>query len=812
MSLHARPPEFRMSLPPRLAALAIFALAVPASAADWVHWRGPEGTGQSRETGLPGDFDPAQKAAGNVVWQAPFGGRSTPLVMGGRVYILQGTGTGLGEAEQVVCVEEATGKPLWTYRVNVFHTDIVSTRVGWPPLTADPATGNVFVQTTAGLFLCLDKAGKVVWQKSLTEEYGRASGYGGRLPAPIFDEATGLVIAPMVSSSWGDFARGANRFVAFDGKTGEVAWWNDTMNPSKETYCSHPVIAVIGGQRLLLSGGSDGYLHAIKARTGEKAWSYQFSSGAINGSPVVDGNLIYCGHGDENPEGAPYGRIICVDGSQVDPKTKRPKLVWDTHKRAYKANKGRPLSSRFGLASVALADGRLYAPDDTGDLYAFNAKTGEMLWKYHYATEVRGSPLVADGKLYIFDVKSKLVILTLDGDKKPDELNTFEYQFREPRGVYSETNGTPIAVNGRVYFVSAASLWCLGKAEGDASKPDARPHRPAPTEPAKVAYKQSPPETPLDPGAAPAGVRLFPADVVATPGQAVKFSLKFYDANGRDLPTPADVKAEWSVVTPAKTPTGAQPPPLAGKLDGAGAEGTVTLGPLPSQQGYVEAKVGDKAARARVRMAGRVPFKQDFEKLPAGASPGGWVNTNGKFVVEKLPDGNTVLAKTNNDPRPPLAKANAYITMPNATGYTIQADLMGTQVRGGMPDIGVINNRYTLVLDGKTDPAVNSRSWRLVSWEARPRVALQENVNWAPGTWYTAKLTVELKATVATVRGKIWEKGKPEPEKWTFEFEDPSPNREGSAGLYGYVTNASATELGANGYYDNVSVTPNDKK
>ena len=43
----------------------------------------------------------------------------------------------------------------------------------------------------------------------------------------------------------------------------------------------------------------------------------------------------------------------------------------------------------------------------------------------------------------------------------------------------------------------------------------------------------------------------------------------------------------------------------------------------------------------------------------AGSTP------QGKFIVKKLPDGNKVLAKVNTDARPPIARANAYITWPN---------------------------------------------------------------------------------------------------------------------------------------------------
>ena len=124
-----------------LSSLLSLCLCGESLAADWIHWRGPEQNGVSREKNLPDSFDPALKAKGNVVWQMPFGGRSAPLVMDGRIYIINGHGEGVEEGERVMCFDEKSGKEVWQYRVNVFHTDIVSSRLGWTTMTADPASG-----------------------------------------------------------------------------------------------------------------------------------------------------------------------------------------------------------------------------------------------------------------------------------------------------------------------------------------------------------------------------------------------------------------------------------------------------------------------------------------------------------------------------------------------------------------------------------------------------------------------------------------------------------------------------------------------
>ena len=336
----------------------------------------------------------------------------------------------------------------------------------------------------------------------------------------MFD--SGLVIVSVINSSWGDQAKGTNRFIAFDAGTGAVVWISEPAARNFGTYQSTPVVAVINGQRLLVCGTSGGSVAGLKVRTGEVVFQHVFSTGPINPSPVVDGTLVYSAHGEENPEGAPIGRVVCVDAAQVDTKTKKPKLVWEYRR-----------GSRFGLSHPAVAGGRLYIPDDSGDLFCFAGKgdgTGKpkLLWKVKYGSLARGAPLVCGDKLYIFDVNGKFSVFKLNGDKEPDEAD--EFQFRPPTGVGGgqvETHGTPIAVNGRLYFTTQFDTYCIGDAKAT---------------PAPAKYKPLGDETPLDAKAKPVGVRIFPAEVHTKPGAKVTLKAVYFDANGRELPAPADAK------------------------------------------------------------------------------------------------------------------------------------------------------------------------------------------------------------------------------------------------------------------------------
>ena len=748
-------------------------------ASDWAKWRGADGTGVSRETNLPDrmSLDPKDPNS-NLLWRQPYGGRSCPIVMNGHVYIINGVGSGLDEQERVMCFEEKTGNKLWEHRFNVFQTDIVSNRVGWSTLAGDPETGNVYAHGIQGMFFCFDKDGKVLWSHSLTEEYGRISGYGGRINSPIVDGD--LVILGNLNASWGDQARGACRFLALDKRTGVPVWWSP-MLPSRGTFYSIPIVAVINGQRLMLTGASDGGLHAFKVRTGELVWSHPLGARAINAGPVVDGNLVYACHGEENEDTNEQGRVICVDASKIV--AGKPKLVWKVD------------GIKAGFETPIILDGRLYVCDDKARLFCLDSKTGKQHWSKKYGLSARGSPVWADGKIYVCEVASKFHILK-PGDKKCDELYT-QFFPSQDGGSVVELNGSPAVANGRIFFNTRDELICIGKKDHVAT--------PVVTPP--------PPEE-AAPEATPAHLQIVPTDVVLAPGESVTFEARLFDKNGRFIkksaatwslpaptPPPPAPGAPPAPAAPAGTPPAA-PPPLAGTIS---AEGEFKAAPAPpGQQGTVMAKIGDLTGQARVRVTPKMPFAQNFERIPLGRVPSGWVNCMGKFVVVKH-DGVNVLKKLANNPNPLVARAYAYIGMPSLSNYTIEADLLGTQVKNDLPDMGIINSRYSLVLDG------NKQVLRLMSWEALPRVDKGVAFKWKANTWYHMKFTVEPRGDKALAKAKVWVKGEPEPEAWTSEFEDPTPNLEGSPALYGYATGILEPAVGTEIFYANVKVTPNKK-
>ena len=781
----------------RLCLLALF-LTLPTSldAEDWLHWRGPRETGVSSDKGLPDEWSPSGK---NVLWKAPFGCRSTPLVSRGKVYIIGSVGEKQMEQEGVSCFDAETGKLLWQHRFNVFLADIVTNRVGWANIAADGETGNIYAHGVQGLFFCFSPDGKVLWEKSMTEEYGRITGYGGRITSPIVVDD--LVIFHMMNASWGDLGRGGHRFMAMDKTTGEIRWWSTPGGQPMDTIYSCAIAATINGQRLLICGGADGWLHAMKVATGEKVWSFPITQRGCNVSPVGDESkgLIYMCQSEENirsnvPETPnAQGLVVCLDANNV--KDGKPAVVW---KRT---------QILCGYSTPCLHDGRLYVCDNGAKLHCLDATTGKTLWDLKYGRAAKGSPVWADGKIFVCEVGSKWHTIR-PGNNKGEIINSA--RFIRPDGLVVECNGSAAVANGRLYLTTSDETYCISNKPASSTSASLASHHDSI---GKVS-------------ATPALAQLLPADVTLAAGQNQAFRVRILTTDGHELPGVAgDYKVEYSLPAmppPPGSPAGMQPiPPLKGTID---KNGKLTVpADVQAQSGVVQAtvKIAGKEfiARARVRVAPKVPIQQDFSKIELNRIPTGWINLAGKFAVVELPDKTKALKKLATNPNPLVARANAYITQPDASDYTITADMMGTEKDAGtgkfLPDMGLVNCRYTLTLDG------NKQHLMLRTWEANKadpksdvggRVSRVMAFPWKPGAWYSFKLQVTPSGDKAQVRGKVWERSSQEPSQWTLEFEDPCPNKNGSAAIFGNSTGIppDGKTPGCEIFYQNVKVLPNN--
>ena len=721
------------------------------AAHDWPEWRGPSRDGRSTETNLPASWSPAGE---NVAWSLAFGGRSTPVIFGNRLYLQTSTtGDSALTQERLVAVDADSGKVVWDQKVSVYLSDVPQHRAAWASPAVDRETGTIYMFTVGAQLLAFAPDGKVIWERSLPEEYGAISTHGGRTTSPIVEGDK--VIVNALIQNWGpDLGRPGNRYFAFDKKSGQTIWVSSPQARHHDTNYSTPIVADVDGQRLLLVGGTDGEFHALQVNTGKPVWKIEVSKRAILNSVLFRDNVVYVTHGEENIGTTEMGMVAALDATgsgQLDP---AKSLKWVT----------RGFLPTF--SSPVMDDERLYAVDNSAILGAFNLKTGERLWTKRLGTLQKGSPVLADGKLYVGTENGKFYILKpgATGAEVLDEDLIGSAADPEP------IIASPAIANGRVYVTTMGPptdpsrnghVYAIG------------PRKPA-AAPAAAGTKPAAPPTGTQAGPV-AQIQVFPHESMVNPGGKQSFTLKLYDAKGNLVRVAQPSDAQWSLDG------------LAGTI---GPDGSY-VAPAEGSAGFVKATIGEVSGQARVRVLPQLPLSYDFEGTKA--SPGWWT-ANLKTQVREL-EGGTVLVRPRDDTVG--RRARVIIGRPDWSNYTIEADVRGTEARRQRGDIGLINQRYVLVLFG------NDQKLELHPWQAADEMTVRvPNVKWDINTWYRMKLRVENRPNgVTLIQGKVWPKDQPEPKVWTVEKLDTIGHRQGAPGLYG----DGASDM----FFDNVRVYKN---
>jgi outer membrane protein assembly factor BamB len=739
----------RASSFPHFSVWVIAALTLPAATilrgADWPDWRGPARTGVSTETGLPSTWSPMGE---NLAWHVPYGARSGPVVFGDHLYLQNTAGAGATEQERVMCFNADTGKLLWEYRYNIFASDVPPHRIAWSSPVVDPATGNVFAISGGGLTMALSKDGKLLWERSLAEEFGMWTTHGGRMSTPIVD-GDQLIVSGL-TFSWGQFAGGAHRFISFDKSNGDVRWVSAPEGRPTDTIYANPFVADVAGTRMFFSGGSDGAMHALKIATGEPVWHWNVSKRGLNTAALMVGTDVIVTHSEENIEVNEMGMMAAVPANSKGTLTDKDArwLIRDVQ-----AGYGSPVS-----------DGaRIYLVDNGGVLFAFDVKDGRQLWRKNLGTIQKSSPVLADGKLYVGTENGKFFILK----PRPDGVDVLDEDEMPPGSddKPSAIIASPAVARGRIYIATMDGLFAIG--------PKGIPKGPSGMLSGTVPGGGQGPATAL---------LVTPTEGILKPGAPVVLRARAFDASGRELPAP---QASWTLENLKGTITG----------------GTFTPDPSAgAQAGLVKAAVGTLTGSARFRVIPDLPWTFDFENS-GGVPPPHWANATGKFAVRDL-DGSKVLVKLAENPFAFAKRCRVFFSGPDYSNYTIEADVRAMEKHRQRGDVGVVAERYEMVLSGSHERL------ELQPWQPETARTARMEFPWKADTWYVMKLEVRpMDARQVRARGKVWAKGQPEPAAWTIERIDPIGSLKGAPGLYADAPSAAGG--GSEIYYDNIRVYRN---
>ena len=739
--------------------------AAKAKATGWLNWRGPHQTGASDETNLPDEID--LKTGKNVLWKYDITGSGAPTIANGKVYTFAVRGEGQDLREYLLCLDAATGERIWEAAFNDYLSDIVYERYAIGSPTVDAETGNVYLQTTCGRFVCYSGDGKPLWEHSLMERFGRLTFPNGRTGSAIIDDD--LVITRGITSYWGADGPARDRFYAFNKKNGELVWSSTPGTGPKDSSFATPVLAWKNGKRVFYTGTGCGNLVCVNARTGEPIFRYHFSFGGVNSSVLLhDNDKLIAVHGKENVDTSEVGRMVAIS-LKAEPKAgEKGPVVLTRNDELWR----QPLV--MFTSSPTLVGDRIYQVTHTGELECVDANTGKILWHQKLASgQLHASPLYADGKLYVPMGNGDFYILKLKDDGA-------EILDKETMG--ATLLGAPTVWNGRIYLHTKKSLYCFAKPGAGASTP-------------KVANLKRDPRR--NGKGEITSLQIVPSDLVLNPGDTKRVKVVGLDSRGfvlkknveatidNFIPPTAKVKAEMD----AKFNKNA----LVAKQDAK-----VSAGAFKAQ-----------AAGASGVMRGRVlpgfPFKEDFEgaKLTVdhvgdgvkfAYPPLAWIGARFKWEIRDI-DGTKALAKTLD--RVLFQRAITFFGDPNSSSYTMQADIMTDGNRRMKSNGGIINQRYFAILDG------NWQRLEIISNQDR----IKEGVpfKWSPKKWYTLKSRVDVAADGSgVIRAKAWLRDEAEPEAWNIEVKHKNAHVSGSPGIYGFSPQAQYHV-----YVDNIKMEKN---
>lgn len=391
-----------------LVCLAISIAQPDVAADDWSQWRGPAGQGiAAKGNTVPTKFSPTS----NVTWSAQVvgAGHSSPTVVGDLVVVT--TADSSNQRQAILGFDRSTGKPAFTTIVN---------EGGFPETHPKNTHASATVCSDGQLFfatfhhhdqveaVAVNKAGKIVWQQVVGAFRPKQYVYG-YAASPTLHDGKLIISGDSDTVAW---------LVALDAKTGKQVWKTDRP---KMLNWSSPIVANVAGRDQLLLSGCE-RIASYNPEDGKLLWQTKCLTMATCGTVVWDDDTVYASGGYPKKETV----AVKADGSGD--------IVWNNRVKCYEQ-------------SMLIHDGYLYAFDDNGIVYCWNAKTGQEMWKHRLRGPVSASLTMADGNLFACNER---------GDVWVFQANPDGYQQVAQNKMGTSVFATPTVVDNVLYLRAAS--------------------------------------------------------------------------------------------------------------------------------------------------------------------------------------------------------------------------------------------------------------------------------------------------------------------------------------------------------------------
>ncbi|MCW3785271.1 PQQ-binding-like beta-propeller repeat protein [Plebeiibacterium sediminum] len=371
-------------------------------------FRGNEANGHSKATNIPVKWD--IKAGTNIAWKTEISlsGQSSPVINGNRIFI---TGAN-AESRQLLCYDLNSGKQLW----NVAASNIPGSPNEVPETTPDTGLASPTAATNGkqvcaifatGDVICADMEGKLLWAKNIgvpENHYGYASS--------LFILNDQLFIQYDNSN--------ANQIISLNTNTGEEIWRKE--RDDKISWSSPSLAYVNNTPQLILM--SDPSITAYNPVNGDLLWRVECMMGEVGASTCSYNGIIY--------GASEYAKLVAINGADGS-------VLWESMDYLPEAS------------SPVATENNLYLATSYGVVASFDTKTGALKKEHETNAEFYSSPMLVEGKIYLFSNSGKMHIFSAD-----DEFNLLDsFETGE------KTFATPAFTEGRMIVRTNQSIYCV---------------------------------------------------------------------------------------------------------------------------------------------------------------------------------------------------------------------------------------------------------------------------------------------------------------------------------------------------------------
>jgi outer membrane protein assembly factor BamB len=371
-------------------------------------FRGNNSNGISSAGGVPVKWDLSNGT--NIAWkqEVPREGLNSPVINGNRIFFSGAD----AEARELYCYDLTTGERLWTLAATNIPgspSQMPETQHGTGLAASSVATNGTQVCAifATGDIICADMNGNRLWAKNLgvpDNHYGYASSLliYGNMVIVQYDNST----APKV--------------VALDLATGNERW---SRNRSEKVTWSSPMIATVNNtQQLVLMGNPA--ITGYNPNTGEQLWRVECLSGEVGASACSANGIVF--------GGSEYSKLVAINAADGS-------LLWESTEYLNE------------VSSPVATNTTLYLPTSYGVLAVFDAQSGELRKEHDLGVEFYSSPVIVEGKIYLFSNDGKMHIFSADDEcRLIDSFDTGE-----------RTLTTPAFTDGKIVIRTENSIYCV---------------------------------------------------------------------------------------------------------------------------------------------------------------------------------------------------------------------------------------------------------------------------------------------------------------------------------------------------------------